>query len=147
MERKVTRLGIGDSVRFLGWLSPEEVQSELAEAWACVVPSVWAEPQGLVALEAILRGVPVIASATGGLAEIVEDKRSGLLFPNGDERALLDCLRAIAAGSLFPAHTLCPEVVTKAAEQFSIEQHVRWIRGVFQEVIRSHHAVPKDVAL
>src|SRR5690606_20495241 len=84
LEALARSLGLDGAVSFRGWVSPADVEHELADAWAQVVPSLWAEPLGLIALEAIVRGVPVIASAAGGLGEIVEHGRSGLLFPNGD---------------------------------------------------------------
>jgi glycosyltransferase involved in cell wall biosynthesis len=74
----------------------------LNRAWAVVVPSLWAEPHGPVAVEAIVRGTPVICSASGGLGEIVEDGVSGLTFRNNDEEGLLRCLRRVAAGQAFP---------------------------------------------
>lgn len=127
-------LGLDSAVQFLGWLSLEQLERHLAEAWASVAPSLWAEPQGLVAVEAIVRGVPVIASSPGGLAEIVEDGQTGMLFPRGDERALLDCLRAVCNDAVFPTHVLAPEAVEKAAERFSLKRHIQWIRRVFQEI-------------
>jgi glycosyltransferase involved in cell wall biosynthesis len=54
---------------------------------AVVVPSLY-EPFGLVALEAMASGVPVVASDTGGLRELVEDEVTGLRFPPGDHAAL-----------------------------------------------------------
>lgn len=67
------------------------------EAWhrcsVALVPSVWAEPFGLVVLEAMAAGRPVIASATGGLADIVVPGETGLLVPPGD----VDALRAALA--------------------------------------------------
>jgi len=56
-----------------------------------VVPSLY-EPFGLVALEAMACGVPVVASAIGGLKEIVEGGESGLFVPPGDTAALSDAL-------------------------------------------------------
>jgi glycosyltransferase involved in cell wall biosynthesis len=58
--------------------------------WAdvLVVPSLWAENAPLVALEARAAGCPVIASDIGGLPELIEDGRDGLLFPPGDSDAL-----------------------------------------------------------
>src|SRR3954451_5698686 len=88
LERLASSLGVTGSVDFLGRLTPVDVEQELGGAGAAVAPALWGEPLGLVAAEAIVRGVPVIASATGGLREIVVDGRSGLLFPNGDVDAL-----------------------------------------------------------
>ena len=87
-------LGLSGAVEFTGWLPLERVEAQLADAWALVAPSAWAEPLGLTALEAVVRGIPVIASATGGLAETVEHGVTGLLFPNGDADALARSLRA-----------------------------------------------------
>ena len=111
LERLAGRLGIADATTFLGWLSPRDIEQQLRDPWASVVPSLWAEPLGLVAIEAILRAVPVIASASGGLAEIVEQDVSGLLFPNNDETALAGCLQAVAEAAAFPAHTLTDQVI------------------------------------
>ncbi len=135
LEDLVETLDAGDSVAFAGRVTPQGVEAELAEAWALVAPSIWAEPFGLIALEAAVHGVPVIASATGGLAELVEDKVSGLLFPNGNERALSECIRAVAEGRMFPTHRLPVEVVSRAAEASSPARHAGRIRSIFSQLI------------
>jgi len=70
-------------------------------AWARsligIVPSVWAEPFGLVVLEAMAAGRPVIASNIGGPADIVRDEETGLLVPPGDPRALRAALARLIA--------------------------------------------------
>jgi glycosyltransferase involved in cell wall biosynthesis len=68
-------------------------------ATAAVVPSIWDEPFGLVALEAMAMGAPVVASRVGGLTDIVEDGRTGLLVPPGDAAALRESLAALLASS------------------------------------------------
>lgn len=62
-----------------------------------LVPSVWAEPFGLVALEAMASGRPVIASRIGGLTDIVLDGETGLLVPPGDAAALRAALARLLA--------------------------------------------------
>lgn len=57
-----------------------------------VVPSVLPEPFGLVAVEAMRAGKPVIAARHGGLKEIVVDGSTGILFEPGDSRALADSI-------------------------------------------------------
>ncbi len=135
LERQASSLSIGSSVEFLGWKSPSDLDPLYAEAWACVVPSVWAEPQGLVAIEAMVRRVPVIASFEGGLAEMVEHGVSGLLFPNNDESALVECLRAIASGSAFPEHSLPEKIAHAAADEFSVGNHIASVRRIFAETV------------
>ncbi|MEX2048891.1 MAG: glycosyltransferase family 4 protein [Gemmatimonadota bacterium] len=80
----------GRDIRMLGYVAnPMRV---LAAGQVAVVPSVWEEAFGLAALEPLACGVPVIASAAGGLPEIVEHGRTGLLVPPGDEVALASAL-------------------------------------------------------
>jgi glycosyltransferase involved in cell wall biosynthesis len=134
LERLSASLGQAASVSFRGLLSLAGVEQELAPAWASVAPSLWAEPLGLVAAEAIVRGVPVIASSTGGLAEVVESGRSGLLFPNGDETALARCLEDIATGRAFPQRTLPVDVVREVADRHSIERHVVRLETIAAEL-------------
>jgi glycosyltransferase involved in cell wall biosynthesis len=65
-------------------------------AWAAatvgVVPSVWPEPFGQVAVECLAAGTPVVVTATGGLADIVRDGVEGLLVPPADPEALARAL-------------------------------------------------------
>ena len=119
---------------FRGWLGKSKIDDELATAWAAVAPSLWAEPLGLVAAEAAVRGVPVVASATGGLAEIVAHGRNGLLFPNGDEAALSVCLSDIASGRAFRDRTVPASAVREVAERHDVKRHVARIEEIRNEI-------------
>jgi len=138
LESLARSLGIADRVTFLGWLEARAVEAELARAWALVVPSVWAEPLGLVAVESVMRGVPVVASATGGLAEIVEPGVTGLLFPNGDEPALVGCLGQVVDGAAFPSRSLPGPAVDRARRRFDRTTHIRALRRILLEVAGMH---------
>lgn len=133
LEELAGSLGLGAAVTFRGWVAPAQLDAELADAWALAVPSLWAEPLGLVAREAIVRGVPVVASADGGLGETVEHGVTGLLFPNGDEAALLERLEAIARGRVFPDHRIGEEVVRRARDSYDVGRHVGQLRRIFAE--------------
>lgn len=133
LEQLAAELHIASNVTFAGWLDPPQIEEHLADGWALVVPSLWAEPLGLVAIEAIVRGVPVIASQSGGLSEVVEAGRSGLLFLNGDETALMECMLAIAQGRAFPEHTLAAEVIRHATSRHALDVHVEKLRQVLVE--------------
>jgi starch synthase len=67
----------------------------LVQSAALVVPSVWEEPLGLVVLEAMACGVPVVATAVGGIPEIVQHDRNGLLVEPGDAAALARTLSLV----------------------------------------------------
>ena len=136
LERLVDELGLGETVEFLGWVGPERVEDQLQHAWALVAPSLWAEPLGLAALEALVRGVPVIASAAGGHAETIEHEVSGLLFPNGDVGALAAQLDAVASGRAFGTHALPVSTVRGVQTRHDLDQHITWLRGKFADLAR-----------
>lgn len=71
----------------LGFRRNEEVQKIFREAWVVAVPSIWEEPFGQVAIEAMMNGVAVVASNSGGRSEIVRDGRIGFLVRPGDTDA------------------------------------------------------------
>jgi glycogen(starch) synthase len=75
------------SVVFTGFLDRPDLAALYAAADVVAAPSIY-EPFGLVALEAMAAGTPVVAARAGGLAEVVEHRESGLLVPVGDEVAL-----------------------------------------------------------
>jgi glycosyltransferase involved in cell wall biosynthesis len=65
-------------ITFTGWIPDQELAALLNSADVLVVPSIY-EPFGIVALEGMAAGVPVVASDVGGLAEVVEHERTGIL--------------------------------------------------------------------
>jgi glycosyltransferase involved in cell wall biosynthesis len=88
------RCGVGDQVRFSGRMDPRGVAGLLRSADALVaVP--WYEPFGMVALEAMACGVPVVASAVGGLLDTVVDGVTGVHVPPRDAAALAAALRRL----------------------------------------------------
>jgi glycogen(starch) synthase len=85
-------LGVAEQIEFLGSMREGRGQV-IAQHKIMVVPSVWNEPFGVVALEGIAAGCAVVASSGGGLPEAVGP--CGLLFPNGDLAALTSALKSL----------------------------------------------------
>jgi glycosyltransferase involved in cell wall biosynthesis len=137
LQLQVQQLGLSAAVTFRGWVPPDEVEHEFSDAWAVVVPSLWAEPLGLVAIEAVVRGVPVVASAAGGLGETIEHGVSGLLFTNGNEDELSRMLVDVATKRVFPTHRLPVAVVRDTLNRHLPERHIERLRAIFVEVARS----------
>ncbi|MDY0872555.1 glycosyltransferase family 4 protein [Dongia rigui] len=79
---------------FLGWVDRARLRALLATAAVQVVPSL-SEPQGVVALEGLAAGTPVIAANVGGLTEMIEPETNGWLFPAGDAGALQRLLERV----------------------------------------------------
>ncbi|MGC8894588.1 MAG: glycosyltransferase family 4 protein [candidate division WOR-3 bacterium] len=86
-------LGIQDSVDFLGSVSEEEKAREYAMATVFVLPAIVdsrgdTEGQGVVILEAMRAGLPTVASAVGGITDLIVDRETGFLVPEKDSEAL-----------------------------------------------------------
>ncbi len=96
LERQADRLGLGARVTFPGARSPAEVVDELAGADVFVLPS-FAEGVPVSLMEAMASGLPVVATRVGGVAELVDDGRSGLLVAPGDGDGLARAVGALLA--------------------------------------------------
>lgn len=108
LRNQVNFLGISEKVYFAGYLNSKDVQKMYRCADISVFPSTY-EPFGIVALEAMLAGVPTVVSDIGGLNEIVEHGVTGMKSYAGNPNSLADSILAL----LFD-HKLCDQVVKNA---------------------------------
>ena len=90
-------LALDDVVRMDTQMSRESLEHVADRAWVQVIPSVWDEPFGLSAAEAMMRGTAVVASRSGGLPSVVGDVDPNSLVPPRDDRALADALLAFVS--------------------------------------------------
>lgn len=91
---------LGDRVQTTGPLTGPALHDLVARAHAWVIPSVWDEPMGLVALEAALARVPAVIARAGGLPELLADGEHALFFDRGDAAG---CAAALSATLNDPA--------------------------------------------
>ncbi|WP_397452438.1 glycosyltransferase family 4 protein [Pseudomonas sp. NA-150] len=84
-EARLKVLATSANVSFVGYQTPQAFYRQIDVA---VVPSIWREPFGMVAVEACAHSVPVIASGVGGLPELIEDQVNGLLCSPDDPDSL-----------------------------------------------------------
>ena len=93
-EQKLKKLTIDldleGQITFLGLKKGEELVNILNQHEIMVIPSIWSEPFGIVALEGIACGCVIVGSENGGLKEAIGS--CGVTFPNGDIRALTEIL-------------------------------------------------------
>ncbi len=118
LEDMVRSLALGEEVTFFGFVS--DVPKFLAAIDIFVLPSLY-EGLGVAALEAMAAGKAVVASRVGGLADLVDDSKTGFLVPPGDAGALAEAL-----AKLLEKKELCAAFGQKGAvrvrEQFTVEQ-------------------------
>ncbi|MDC0770894.1 glycosyltransferase [Streptomyces sp. HD] len=86
-----------DDVRYVGLYDTAECQKAIARSVAVVAPSTWLEAFGLVVVEAMAAGVPVVAAGHGAFVELVENGVTGLLHRPGEPASLASCIRRITA--------------------------------------------------
>lgn len=98
MVARAEALGLGGRIRFLGWrYRLADIPALMADLDIFCHTSIAPEPFGLVIIEAMSMGCPVIAARAGGPMEIVEDGVGGLLTPPGDAEALAAAMRGLLA--------------------------------------------------
>ncbi len=134
LRRKARDLGIAERVRFTSWrYKPEDMPDVHRALDILVLASVEPEPFGLVVLEAMATGKPVIATAHGGPLEIIEDGRSGDLVPPGDTVAMADAIvgliedpaRRARVGALARERVLA---------HYTAEQYVAGVDAIYREL-------------
>lgn len=94
LEATARALGIGEQVRFAGFVSQEEKAELLSRSWAHVLTSP-KEGWGIVSMEASASGTPTIASNSPGLRETVRQGETGYLVPHGDIEALAEAIERV----------------------------------------------------
>ncbi|SER84280.1 Glycosyltransferase involved in cell wall bisynthesis [Propionibacterium cyclohexanicum] len=118
LAREAVELGVADQVIFRGQL-PREEMPQVLRSCAAVVCAPWYEPFGIVPLEAMACGIPVVVSAVGGLQDSVVDGVTGLHVRPRDHRALAAAIRRILDD---------PSLATRMgrAGRHRVEKHYSW---------------------
>ena len=134
VEARVRGFGLADRVRLLGHVGDESLlAAAYREATVTVLPSEY-EAFGLVLLESLAEGTPVIASRVGGIPEFIEDERSGLLVPPRDPAALAAALRRIwtdpALGRRLGRHGR-----TETVPRYTWDRAVDRLEAIYREVL------------
>ena len=131
LEELSRELALEPHVRFLGRVSP--IAPEYERAALVVVPS-FGEGFGMTALEAAERGRAVIASDIGGLPEIVEDRRTGLLVPPGDSARLAAAIIELATNGAL-AREMGRAARERALREFSLDRCADRIDALYRSAL------------
>ncbi len=125
------RLGVGERVRFLGYRADARALVGLLDV--LVVPSL-TEGTPLIVLEAMAAGIPVVASAVGGIPDQIRHNKEGLLIPAGDPAALADALLELLQDPA-RARSLGEAALRRADSEFNHSTMVRRIEAVYHAAL------------
>jgi glycosyltransferase involved in cell wall biosynthesis len=137
MQDKLVRLaadlGLTDKVRFHGWVDHAFLEELYQRCRLVAVPSRWAEPFGMIGLEAMAHGRPVAGFAAGGIPDWLFDGQNGLLVGELDVPGMTQALRR-----LLSEHELCQQLGGQgwkiAHSQFSFDSYVERLEEVLAPV-------------
>lgn len=132
LRQQAHRLGVQGRVHFLGFR--HDVAALMRACDVVVHSSVLPEPFGRVVVEAMLAGRPVVASAAGGVREIVEDRVTGLLVPPGDALALAAAVRELLTRPEW-ARAIARAGRLRATERFSLPVALEAIERELREAL------------
>jgi glycosyltransferase involved in cell wall biosynthesis len=131
LEARAEELGLSQRLRFAGFR--KDVSVYLAAMDVFVLPSSAPEPLGLVVLEAMASGTPVVATAHGGPVEVLEGGRCGLLVPPNDERALADAVERLLRDAELGARLVGEGM--RRVRDFGLDRHIQAVEAVYDEVL------------
>ncbi|NJE05206.1 glycosyltransferase family 1 protein [Thermococcus sp. M36] len=128
-------LRMDDRVRFMGYVPGEELPKIFGIADLFVLPSITAEAFGIVILEAMASGVPVVATDVGGIPEVIRESESGLLVPPGNEPALRSAMEALLSDERL-AHRLGENGRKAVEERYSWSKVVVEIEKAYEDALQ-----------
>lgn len=126
------RLNIGDSVAFPGLIKQDKLPLFYSAADVCVIPSYY-ETFGLVALEALACGTPVVATRVGGFEEVIRQGETGYVLPDNNPRDLAGRIAALLSKSSLGNQTA--RSIRASVSQFSWSNVARAVAERFREVL------------
>ncbi len=131
IERLIAELDLEPHVSLIGWV--DDVAKLLPNFDLFVSPSR-SEPFGLSIVEAMAAGVPVIATASEGAREIIDDQQTGRLVPIGNSEALAKAISGLLADSEL-RERLTAEAQCRVRERFSLERMLDATEEVYREAL------------
>ncbi len=123
------KLDLVGQVEFRGWLNHEQLSSVYVGARVVAFPARWPEPFGLVGIEAMRHGRPVVAFDVGGISDWLQHGRTGFLVPEQDITAFADALQRLLADHTL-AQTMGDAGLSASSELFSFDGYIAKLKAI-----------------
>jgi glycosyltransferase involved in cell wall biosynthesis len=126
LEHQATELGLTDNIKFLGFLPDEQLPIAYQAADLTVVPSQSLEGFGLIVLESLACGTPVLCTPVGGMPEILEPFSPEFITESTEVEAIAQKLLALLTGEIsMPSRSACRDYASTNFDWQKIAQQVR----------------------
>jgi glycosyltransferase involved in cell wall biosynthesis len=134
LKELVAKLNLNNRVTFHGGKQGAELYSFIKQAKAVIVPSLWYENMSLVILESLAQGKLIIASDLGGNPELIEEGKTGWLFPAGDVIALT--LKIKILNTITPEQkTTIQNNIKEKIEPLNLKYHLKRLEDLYQNLL------------
>jgi len=134
LQKLVSELNLSNFVIFTGFRP--DIPHILSASDILVHSASEPEPFGRVAVEGMLAGLPVIATAAGGILEIIEDQVTGILIPPKNVNALTKAIKKLLNNQLL-AKRLGNCAQKSALKRFSLNGHVKAVETIYSKILKS----------
>jgi glycosyltransferase involved in cell wall biosynthesis len=135
--------GVANVVEFTGWLTGDDLRQEYADATVLVIPSVWPEALGLVGVEALANGCPVIGSSNGAIPEFVDPGVTGAVAEPGDELGLARAMESFLVGQSKRAEAA--QAAAIKIRTFYVDAFIGNLLELYQQVLEAPSKSPGQV--
>lgn len=138
LQSQIDIEGVSDLVQLPGFLPDDRLRDMVHRAGCVAIPSLY-EPFGIVALEALAGGAPLVVARTGGLAELIDGTGAGLLFEPGNADELATCIELVLTD-----HDLAADMRRNGAALLATRYSWLAIAGATTDVYAGHaHTNPR----
>ena len=131
LRRLVRECNCEERLSWRNWASQEEISEQLRATSVLVFPSLWPETLGIVGLEAMAHGVPVVASDIGGVQEWLRDGHNGFRVPPRNPAAIADGVRRIVEDRSL-AEVMGLNGLSYLKERFLPKQHLPVLKSIYR---------------
>jgi len=131
LEETAKRLKINDSIKFLG--SRQDISNLMISSKILILPSIW-EGLPMTILEAMYLKIPIIATSVGGIPEIIENKKDGLLIPSKNPEIIAKTIIYLLENKDLQTK-LTQNAYKKVKSLYSIQNYTKNILDIYKELI------------
>ena len=125
-------------IEFVGYRKGDELKELIRDASFVVVPSEWYENNPMTIIEAYSAGIPVIGAHIGGIPEIIDEGRTGYLFPSGDIQGLKEAITKAESLSEENYSEMSQAARKFAAENFSEKHSYTKIMDLYNSILKDY---------